>query len=95
MFIPTKELGLDWKCGRPEAGKEEMLLPVEATVSDCSGDKCLKREQLRHFCRDWGYTFGDGGEGRKGKSPGDQATSGTRRAGGARGWLDGSRECWI
>ena len=55
----------------------------------------MKREQLRGFCRDWGYTFGDGGEGRKGKSPGDQATSGTRRAGGARGWLDGSRECWI
>lgn len=94
MFIPTEELGLDCKCGRPEAGKED-LLTVEAKVSDCSGDSALKREQLRGFCRDWGYTFGDGGEGRKGENPGDQVTSGTRRAGGARGWLDGSRECWI
>lgn len=57
IFIPTKELGLDWKCGRPEAGKEAMFLTVEATVSDCSGDSALKREQLRDFCRDWAYTL--------------------------------------
>ena len=57
MFIPTKELGLDWKCGRPEAGKEEVILTVEATVSNCSRDSALKRQQLRDFCRDWGYAL--------------------------------------
>ena len=61
----NKRIGLGLEMWESRGRKEAVFLTVEATVSDCSGDSALKREQLRDFCRDWAYALVMESEGRE------------------------------